>query len=250
MRITRRSSSAARCSGMAASTVRCRFCARLRNNASTPASGARPRFRRSTARGCHRWHFLPHSPLWMAASLLLLVAGIVGRLMETDDLVGSLRRRHARLDDDRPAVRDVCVAVRSQRPAGHRPVVAHAKPASLPRADRLAAPGAAHCAVLAEICEACRCRKGSRLSTSPAIPGRHLCRRSATRGQPHSCSTGGGTERSFWSESRTAQPDAADRARRRAARIPPGTAGPRRRGLACRSGSQRLNRPLGMAARR
>ena len=31
-----------------------------------------------------RWQFLPHSPLWMATSLLLLVASIVGRLMETD----------------------------------------------------------------------------------------------------------------------------------------------------------------------
>jgi hypothetical protein len=31
-----------------------------------------------------QWQFLPHSPLWMAASLLLLVAGIVGQLMETD----------------------------------------------------------------------------------------------------------------------------------------------------------------------
>ncbi len=64
------------------------------------------------------------------------------------DLVGSLHRRHARLDDHCPAVCDVCVEVRSQRPAVHRPVVAHAKPASLPRVDRLVAPGAAHCAVL------------------------------------------------------------------------------------------------------
>ena len=31
-----------------------------------------------------RWQFLPHSPLWMASSLLLLAAGIAGRLMETD----------------------------------------------------------------------------------------------------------------------------------------------------------------------
>jgi GT2 family glycosyltransferase len=32
----------------------------------------------------HRWLFLPHSPVWMAASLVLLVAGVVGELMETD----------------------------------------------------------------------------------------------------------------------------------------------------------------------
>jgi GT2 family glycosyltransferase len=32
----------------------------------------------------HRWHFLPHSPLWMAASLVLLASGIAGRLMDID----------------------------------------------------------------------------------------------------------------------------------------------------------------------
>ena len=94
-----------------------------------------------------RWQFLPHSPLWMASSLSLLVAGIVGRLVETDDLVGSIRRGHARLDDHRAAVCDVCVAVGSQRPAAHRPVVAHAEPVSLSCADRLVAPDAAHRAV-------------------------------------------------------------------------------------------------------
>ncbi|HEV8316853.1 MAG TPA: glycosyltransferase [Vicinamibacterales bacterium] len=32
----------------------------------------------------HRWQFLPHSPLWMAASLVLLIAGITGELMGMD----------------------------------------------------------------------------------------------------------------------------------------------------------------------
>jgi len=32
----------------------------------------------------HRWHFLPHSPVWMAMSLLLLGAGLVGQAMQTD----------------------------------------------------------------------------------------------------------------------------------------------------------------------
>lgn len=32
----------------------------------------------------HQWHFLPHSPVWMAMSLLLLVAGLVGQLTDMD----------------------------------------------------------------------------------------------------------------------------------------------------------------------
>jgi len=32
----------------------------------------------------HRWHFLPHSPLWMAASLVLLAAGVIGFLTDVD----------------------------------------------------------------------------------------------------------------------------------------------------------------------
>ena len=32
----------------------------------------------------HPWHFLPHSPVWMAASLVLLIAGIIGELMGID----------------------------------------------------------------------------------------------------------------------------------------------------------------------
>ena len=32
----------------------------------------------------HRWHFLPHSPAWMAAALALLVAGVIGQLMYMD----------------------------------------------------------------------------------------------------------------------------------------------------------------------
>ena len=95
-----------------------------------------------------RWQFLPHSPLWMAASSVAAGRRHCGLADRSRHLVGSLHRRHARLDDHCPAVRDVCVEVRSQRPAVHRPVVAHAKPASLPRVDRLVAPGAAHCAVL------------------------------------------------------------------------------------------------------
>jgi GT2 family glycosyltransferase len=32
----------------------------------------------------HQWHFLPHSPLWMAASLALVVIGAAGRLMNVE----------------------------------------------------------------------------------------------------------------------------------------------------------------------
>jgi GT2 family glycosyltransferase len=32
----------------------------------------------------HRWHFLPHSPLWMAASLVLMAAGVIGHLLDID----------------------------------------------------------------------------------------------------------------------------------------------------------------------
>ena len=32
----------------------------------------------------HRWHFLPHSPLWMATSLLLIATGLAGHLMDLE----------------------------------------------------------------------------------------------------------------------------------------------------------------------
>jgi GT2 family glycosyltransferase len=32
----------------------------------------------------HRWHFLPHSPLWMAGSLMLIAAGAIGHLIDLD----------------------------------------------------------------------------------------------------------------------------------------------------------------------
>jgi GT2 family glycosyltransferase len=32
----------------------------------------------------HRWHFLPHTPLWITISLLLIIAGVVGQMMGMD----------------------------------------------------------------------------------------------------------------------------------------------------------------------
>ena len=148
MRITPRSSSAARCCGMAGSTVRCRFCARLSGKRVNTGVWGTAAFPSIYSTRMPRWQFLPHSPLWMAVIAVAAGRRHCGPADGDRHLVGSLRRGHARLDDHRPAVCDVCVAVRSQRPTGHRPVVAHAESVSLPRADRMVAPAAAHCAVL------------------------------------------------------------------------------------------------------
>jgi len=150
----------------------------------------------------HRWHFLPHSPVWMAASLVLLAAGVVGHLMEMD--APWLLLAAGTLGWTITIVRCVMFAWRSD--LSGLPSIGRWSPGQSRRLYR------ALIAWLHLIQPVARLRGNLRgLSLSQGVAPQHVTRhpwktpvpalrdaRAAVR-----LLTGGGIERSFWSESPT-----------------------------------------------
>jgi hypothetical protein len=150
----------------------------------------------------HRWHFLPHSPVWMAASLVLLVAGVIGQLMEMD--APWLLLAAGMLGWTITVVRCVMFAWRSDL-------------SGLPSIGRWSQGQSRHLyraliAWLHLVQPVARLRGNLRgLSLSQGVAPQHVTRRPWKTPVPAPRDaraaarllTGGGTEQSFWSESRT-----------------------------------------------
>ena len=152
-----------------------------------------------------RWQFLPHSPLWMASSLSLLIAGILGRLVETDTwwvlfAVGALGWTIT-------ALRCAMFAWRSDL-SDLRPIGPWSRTQSLYLYRALIA-------WLHLMQPIARFRGNLRgLSLSQGVADQHVTRHPWKTPAPSLLDawaavrllTGGGRERSFWSESWTSQP--------------------------------------------
>ena len=150
----------------------------------------------------HRWHFLPHSPVWMAASLVLLVTGVIGQLMEMD--APWLLLAAGMLGWTITVVRCVMFAWRSDL-------------SGLPSIGRWSQGQSRHLyraliAWLHLVQPVARLRGNLRgLSLSQGVAPQHVTRRPWKTPVPAPRDaraaarllTGGGTEQSFWSESRT-----------------------------------------------
>ena len=149
----------------------------------------------------HRWHFLPHSPVWMAASLVLLVTGVIGQLMEMD--APWLLLAAGMLGWTITVVRCVMFAWRSDL-------------SGLPSIGRWSQGQSRHLyraliAWLHLVQPVARLRGNLRgLSLSQGVAPQHVTRRPWKTPVPAPRDaraaarllTGGGTEQSFWSESR------------------------------------------------
>src|SRR5438128_5781009 len=162
--------------------------------------------------------------------------------------VAAPRGRPARLHDDTGPMRDVCLALGSQRAAGNRPLVARAEPPGVPRADRMAAPGAARWPLQGKSAWiVALAGRGIAACDAASVEDARAClpRRTRRRAPAH------------WRWNRTIVLEriarvpyhTADRTGGGAPRRPPRPARPRRRRLASGSRPQPDHRALGLAAR-